>query len=61
MAKHMLTAWERMVASAAPAGPIPMPPTIRRSRAMLVRQAMEIKRRGLLESPSPRSMALMAL
>ena len=51
-----LTAWANTVAMAAPATPIPKPPTISKSPAILNTQAMLTVIRGIWESPSPRKM-----
>ena len=49
-----LMAWDSVVPSAAPTGPIPSAPIKTRSSTMLAAQATAIKYIGLLESPSPR-------
>ena len=50
-----LMAWAATVAMAAPATPMPKPPTSSRSPTMLHTQAMLTVIRGILESPSPRN------
>ena len=49
-----LMAWDSVVPSAAPTGPMPSAPIKTRSSTMLAAQATAIKYIGLLESPSPR-------
>ena len=56
-----LTACERVVPSAAPAGPICIGPMNRTSSPIFTAQATAIKIMGLLESPMPRKMELMTL
>ena len=61
MASSILIPWEATVAMAAPAAPIWNTPTSTRSPTILQTHAMAMKYSGRLESPMPRSMALMAL
>ena len=56
-----LTAWAETVAMAAPAAPMPRPPTRRRSPAMLTAQAIATVISGVLESPIPRKTAPITL
>ena len=56
-----LTAWEAMVAHAAPAEPMCSGPTSTRSSTTLRPAEMATKMSGCLESPIPRSTALTAL
>ena len=56
-----LTSCERVVPSAAPAGPRRMAPINRKSSPILAAQATAMKYIGLLESPSPRKIDAMIL
>ena len=56
-----LTACERVVPSAAPAGPSRSTPMNRMSSPILTAQATAMKIMGLLESPMPRKTELMTL
>lgn len=56
-----LTAWARMVASAAPDAAIPKPPTNKMSSPTFTRQAMNTNRKGDRELPTPRNTPLIPL
>ena len=59
--KMTLTVWAKTVARAAPAAPILNNPTNAKSPIILTIQAISMKTKGILESPTPLNSPLIAL